>query len=510
MYMNIFNNLEYKLFYQNIIRNYSWISPKGFDTGIKVYNCVSRRKEPLILKRKNVVTWYTCGPTVYDSSHIGHASCFIKLDIIQKILSNYFKYNVITCMNITDVDDKIIKRASELGVKCTELTKKYEKELWFDLKCLKVEEPTVVLRVTEQIPYIISFIEKLIDNGQAYKASDHSVYFDVNSVKKYGKLQNIGTQEENKPSGVKKHVMDFALWKSRKDEDLFWKSPWGEGRPGWHIECSALASKIFGSNIDIHAGGIDLRFPHHENEEAQSCAYHDTPQWVNYWMHTGHLQLSNSEKMSKSLGNTLLIQEMLKSVSPEVFRMACSMSRYEYNMEYSEKLIATAKSNYNNFKNCIQSCNEFKNGFLKASINSELLNEHIHKCSNNIHSALCDDFDTPSVIKYLNQLVSTTNSMLHSTPSSVDQQGLVSILGVQNLISSILESFGFRLNDSEIISKDFNEIVDVLNVFRQDVRNLAIVDKNKELLQLCDKVRDNAKKCGINFKDRGQVSSWSL
>ncbi|CAH1968896.1 unnamed protein product [Acanthoscelides obtectus] len=287
-----------------------WVKPKGFDTGVKVYNCTTKQKEPLIIRNKNYLTWYTCGPTVYDSSHIGHASCYVKLDIIQRILKDYFKYNVVTVMNITDIDDKIIRRANQENVSYADVAKKYEEEFWSELCDLGVTEPNVVLRVTENMESIVSFIEKLVDENKAYKASDNSVYFSVDTCKAYGKLQNIGKNDKQK-SSVKRSVLDFALWKHSEDEP-HWNSPWGKGRPGWHIECSALASKAIGSAIDIHAGGIDLRFPHHENEEAQSCGFHNTSQWVNYWIHTGYLHKKHSEKMSKSLRNTVLIQDMLQ------------------------------------------------------------------------------------------------------------------------------------------------------------------------------------------------------
>ncbi|CAG9856584.1 unnamed protein product [Phyllotreta striolata] len=497
---------------QQIRKNHHWLAPTGWDTGIKVHNCITKQKEPLILKNKQFMTWYTCGPTVYDSSHLGHASCYVKLDIIQRILKEYFNINLVTALNITDIDDKIIRRAEELKVSHRELTKKYESEFWTDCQSLGISKPTVVVKVTEHIPLVIKFIEKLLDNNQCYIASDKSVYFDVKTTKNYGKLQNIGEQEEKKePGHVKKSLLDFALWKSTKAEgEPFWESPWGNGRPGWHIECSALASRIFGSNIDIHAGGIDLRFPHHENEEAQSCAFHGTSQWVNYWLHTGHLHLNQSTKMSKSLKNTVSIQDMLKTHDPHDFRMACVLSRYQNNMEYSDELMSTAKNTLKTFKNCVATCDEFKNGYISSTVDANVLNEHLDKSARNIHDALCDDFDTPSVIKILNELVSVTNSMLYTTASAGNTNGLGSVLAVRNFIDNILGIFGLNVLPEADASKDFSEIVDVLNEFRQAVRCLGIDDKNKNILQLCDNVRDKAKTCGVLFKDRGKLSTWSM
>lgn len=228
---------------------HSWRKPNGFDTGIKIYNCITRNKEPLIIKNKNLVTWYTCGPTVYDSSHVGHASCYVKLDTIQKILRNYFKYNLVTVMNITDVDDKIIARANQMKKMCKDVANMYEKEFFEDLKDLGIQKPNIILRVTDNMDIIIDFIKQLESKGQAYKAADNSVYFSVDKIN-YGKLVNIGGETKQKTKkGLKRNEMDFALWKESKEGEPYWHSPWGKGRPGWHIECSALATHALGKII---------------------------------------------------------------------------------------------------------------------------------------------------------------------------------------------------------------------------------------------------------------------
>lgn len=235
-------------FITNVQRfSHNWTKPEGYDTGIKIYNCITKSKEPFIVKNKHHLTWYTCGPTVYDSAHVGHASCYMKLDIIQKILKNYFKFNLVTVMNITDIDDKIIKRANEIKSDHKTLADKFEQEFWDDLIKLGIPQADIVIRVTENIKLIIDFIRKLEKDGFAYKAIDNSVYFDVDSYKYYGKLQNLGREElESKKKSIKKSVMDFALWKNSQPGEPFWNSPWGDGRPGWHIECSTLASHVLG------------------------------------------------------------------------------------------------------------------------------------------------------------------------------------------------------------------------------------------------------------------------
>jgi cysteinyl-tRNA synthetase len=197
------------------------------------------------VKNKNCVTWYTCGPTVYDSSHIGHASCFLKLDIIQRVLRQHFKLNLVTVMNITDIDDKIIARSNALKISTKELAKQFEREFWRDLDALEISRPNCVMRVTENLDIIKEFIIKLVDNKKAYQAENGSVYFDVGAYGRYGKLQNLG-EEDTVGSTYKKSNMDFALWKAAKQNEVYWESPWGPGRPGWHIECSALASHVFG------------------------------------------------------------------------------------------------------------------------------------------------------------------------------------------------------------------------------------------------------------------------
>lgn len=226
-------------------QNHRWVQPEGYDTGIKVFNCITKSKVPFIVKNKNLVTWYTCGPTVYDSSHIGHASCFVKLDIIQKILKNYFSLNLVTVMNITDIDDKIITKSNTLKISPNEVAKQFEKEFWRDLEALEINRPDCVLRVTENIELIKNFINELMNMNKAYKADNNSVYFNVGAYDNYAKLQNIG-DDLPEPSKYKKSSADFALWKAAKENEVSWDSPWGKGRPGWHIECSALASHIFG------------------------------------------------------------------------------------------------------------------------------------------------------------------------------------------------------------------------------------------------------------------------
>ncbi|XP_066147426.1 probable cysteine--tRNA ligase, mitochondrial [Euwallacea fornicatus] len=493
---------------------HSWTLPIGHNTSINIFNCVTKKNEPLIVKNKQAVTWYTCGPTVYDSAHVGHASCYVKLDIIQRILRQHFGLNLVTCMNVTDIDDKIIKKAAELKVDYKELSKKYEKEFWNDLKSLSILEPNIIVRVTDNIPLIISFIEQLIQHGAAYKALDNSVYFDVSkSPYPQGKLQNISEDYPDSSNQYKKSPADFALWKNTKYEgEPHFISPWGKGRPGWHIECSALASHIFGSEIDIHAGGLDLRFPHHENEEIQSCVFHGKCQWVNYWLHIGHLHSKDSVKMSKSLKNTLSIQDMLKSTKPEVFRMACVKGRYTTSMEFNSDLLKTAANSLSVFKNFVVTITEVKRGIIKPCLNNVVLAELLATSVRDIHTAFCDDFNTPHVMQVLNNIVSKINSMLHSSTNSAESFcEMHYLLGLTNVVINTLDMFGIDLSGSKDImqSDSESELIELLVSFRHDIRNLGLSEKNVDILTLCDGLRDKLKFHGLTVKDHGKVSSWS-
>ncbi|KAI4458538.1 cysteinyl-trna synthetase [Holotrichia oblita] len=443
----------------------NWIQPEGYDTGIKVYNCVTRTKVPLVVANKSCVTMYTCGPTVYDSAHIGHASCYVKLDIIQRILRRYFKLNLVTVMNITDIDDKIINESKNLNKSPIEVARCHEKEYIQDLDQLLVTKPDVLL-----------FDEKF-----AYKSEDGSVYFDVSQYENYGKLQKIGenTLEVNTGS-IKNSPADFALWKAAKPNEPYWDSFFGPGRPGWHIECSALAGNIIGSSVDIHAGGIDLRFPHHENEEAQSCTFFSKPQWVNYWLHTGHLHLRDSVKMSKSLKNTISIQDMLKTVNPVVFRVACLLSHYRRQ--------------------------------LQSTIDNKSLIESLSETMTAVDNALQDDFNTPVVIESIHRLMTVTNKMLH-TPSTNSNylNHSVYVTAVMNFVLEIFKVFGVDILSKQINEEvnDYSDIIDVLIKFRQNVRQLGISERNENALKLCDETRDELRNLGVYIKDHGKISSWS-
>ncbi|KAJ8723160.1 hypothetical protein PYW08_003072 [Mythimna loreyi] len=482
-----------------------WLMPNGNPTGAYIYNCVADQKVPVILNDPHIATWYSCGPTVYDSAHIGHASCYVKLDIIQRIIKSVFNIKLVTAMGITDIDDKIIKKGIETKTHFQNIAKQYEHEFWLDMASLNIEKPLIITRVSDHIHSIESFVQKLIDTGMAYVTLDGSVYFDTPKFPSYGKLQKPQLEGEA-ANEEKRNKTDFALWKGHKPGEPSWDVAWGKGRPGWHIECSAMVSKVFGSQIDFHAGGIDLQFPHHENEEAQSCAYHNTRQWANYWIHVGHLHVKGDSKMSKSLKNTISIPELLKNHSADVFRMACLTSSYRYPMEYSPAVMKTAEEVLNKFKFFLKDAfvyvnnNAVSNGDYKDKILDDL-----QKIEEANIEALKNDFNTAVCINNLLSLVSNANKVIRSDTSEYYP---VPIVLIAEYVTGVLTTFGLKLQDSAQETVLSNSLIDTLVEFRHTVRLNALSRKDKEILQACDIIRDKMKKIKIQINDSNKTSSW--
>ncbi|XP_051799324.1 probable cysteine--tRNA ligase, mitochondrial isoform X2 [Acanthochromis polyacanthus] len=393
-----------------------WVKPSGFDTGLKTYNSLTKQKEPLILAREGVATWYSCGPTVYDHAHLGHACSYVRFDILQRILSSFFGVTVVHAMVITDIDDKIIKRSWEESVSPAVVARMYEDEFKKDMLSLKVIPPAVYLRVTENVQHIVAFIERIITNGHAYATKEGDVYFDIQSIgDRYGRFGGAAESQGEAGSSSKRDQRDFALWKRSKPQEPFWESPWGRGRPGWHIECSTVASCVFGSQLDIHSGGIDLAFPHHENEVAQSEAFHQSGQWANYFLHSGHLHLKGSaEKMSKSLKNFITIKDFLESYSADEFRMFCLLTKYRSAIDYSDGSMSEARSSLETISTFIHDAQAYMKGQLQRSpVQEHLLWERLAETKSAVLKALLDDFDTPRAVSALMNLVYHGNCQLH-------------------------------------------------------------------------------------------------
>uniref|UniRef100_A0A8C6WT07 cysteine--tRNA ligase n=1 Tax=Neogobius melanostomus TaxID=47308 RepID=A0A8C6WT07_9GOBI len=499
--------------------NKKWTRPSGYDAGVKVFNSLTKQKEPLILAREKVATWYSCGPTVYDHAHLGHACSYVRFDIVQRILTRVFGITVIHAMVITDIDDKIIKRSWEENISPSVLTRMFEDEFKKDMLLLKVLPPLVYLRVTENVHHIVTFIEQIIRNGHAYATSDGDVYFDIQSIgDRYGRF--IGAMESQETVSLdKKDPRDFALWKKSKPQEPFWESPWGRGRPGWHIECSTVASSVFGSQLDIHSGGIDLAFPHHENEIAQSEAHHQCGQWCNYFLHSGHLHLKGrAEKMSKSLKNYITIKVnyvIFVHVSIVIF---CSLTR-PVSIDYSDGSMLEARASLETVSAFINSAQAYMRGKLHTSpIQEALLWEKLEETKSSVLTALADDFDTPRAVSAVLSLVYHANCQLQPVSNCTGEARSPAVLGaLVSYILDIFDLFGINTFKSPVsISPQthLEGILDLLTQFRSEVREFALTQQERSnssskpglyperipLLKACDTFRDDLAALGVIIK----------
>ncbi|NWZ44023.1 SYCM protein, partial [Brachypodius atriceps] len=488
-------------------RRRQWLPPEGRDSGIVAYNSRSRSKEPLVLATEGVATWYSCGPTVYDHAHLGHACSYVRFDIIRRIMTRFFGIEVLMVMGITDIDDKIIKRANEMNISPVALARIYEEDFKQDMAALKVLPPTVYMRVTDNIPQIISFIKKIISSGQAYATSQGNVYFDVKSWgKRYGVLTAINpdTQDEGVDSD-KRHGKDFALWKAAKPQELSWNSPWGKGRPGWHIECSAISSAVFGKQLDIHTGGIDLAFPHHENEIAQCEVYHQCEQWGNYFLHSGHLHVKGSqEKMSKSLKNYITIKDFLKKCSSDQFRMFCLRGRYSsgkakplpylsrcvwlfhtffpaHAVEFSEESMEDAKNLLQAISSFIRDANAYIKGQLVCDpVREDILWERLANTKVTVKAAFADDFDTSRAVAAIMDLIHHGNRQLKAVTKDAGSPRSSVVYGsIISYIEGFFNALGMSFEERQMAvggdkSAVLCNVVEELVRFRMKVRHYAL------------------------------------
>ncbi|KAM8872854.1 putative cysteine--tRNA ligase, mitochondrial [Synchiropus picturatus] len=513
-----------------------WTKPSGFDTGLMMYNSLTKRKETLILAREGAATWYSCGPTVYDHSHLGHACSYVRFDIVQRILTRLLGITVIHAMVITDIDDKIIKRSLEENISPTILARFYEDEFKKDMMSLKVIPPAVYLRVTENVPQIVGFIERIIRNGHAYPTEEGDVYFDISSIgHRYGKFAaaTVEPEVEAVSNSGKKDVRDFALWKRSKPQEPYWESPWGPGRPGWHIECSTVASSVFGSQLDIHSGGIDLAFPHHENEVAQSEAYHQCGQWANYFIHSGHLHVKGSgEKMSKSLKNYITIKDFLKAYTADEFRMFCLLTKYRSGIEFSEGSMRDAQVTLGTISNFCHEAEAYMRGQLQcASVQETALWERLAETKSRVQAALTDDFDTARAMSEVMNLVHHGYCQLQPSTRTEGQARSPAVFGaMRSYVRDVVDMFGIALQHSKVTelggssSVSLEPILEQLTNFRCQIRAFALTKQDHPsgssrgelyperlpLLEACDKLRDDLGSLGVTIKDRGSTSTWEI
>ncbi len=378
-------------------------------TKLTLYNTSSKKKEIFKPFRGKKVGLYTCGPTVYDYAHIGNLRSMIFYDILRRTLK-YNSYKIRQVMNITDIEDKIIRKAKQEKKKESEITKKFTKIFFDDIGKLNIEKAEAYPRATDNIKEIISLIGKLLKKGYAYQGDDKSVYFDINKFKKYGALSDLKKREIKIGARIssdeydKKQAQDFVLWKARKQGEPFWKSPWGEGRPGWNIECSAMSIKYLGSPIDIHAGGVDLIFPHHENEIAQSEAA-TGKKFVRYWVHGEHI-LVNAKKMSKSLGNFYILRDLdKKGFNPLVFRYLVLTTHYRSKLNFTWKSLNAAKEALNNLLGKIS---EIENKTLGTTMHSSKQKDYFDLYKQKFLEYINDDLNAPKALSLIWKVLKDT------------------------------------------------------------------------------------------------------
>ena len=478
---------------------------------MRFYNTMSTKIEEFETIENGKVKMYVCGPTVYNYIHLGNARPIIVFDT----LARYFKYrgyDVTYIQNFTDVDDKIIKRANEEGISVKEVTEKYIKGFFEDIESLNISDDIVRPKVTENMPEIIKIIKKLIDEGFAYE-KDGNVFFEVKKFEEYGSLSNQKIDELEIGARVdimeeKNNPLDFALWKRKKEGEPYWDSPWGQGRPGWHIECSAMAKKYLGDTFDIHGGGQDLVFAHHENEIAQSrCAYHGN--FANYWLHNGFIQV-NGDKMSKSLGNFFLLREILGKFPGNVVRLFILGTHYRKpinfsmdNMEDSRKTLKNIVTSMNNFSEIIEkfSGKGSHEGEVSDNTGNNSTNEFkekVNELDKKFMEAMDEDMNTPQALAVIFDQIKETKKFSVNVSSGEEAEALnYSYNSLRKKLEEVLgivlfmedENKNFKNND-----KLTGNLIELLIKLRADARK----EKN---FKLSDEIRDNLKELGIEIQD---------
>ncbi len=466
---------------------------------LKLYNTLTKKVEDFVPINPNEVRFYMCGPTVYDYFHIGNARSFVMADIVRKYFE-YKGYNVKFVMNLTDVDDKIIKKANEEKRKPDDLTNDYINAFFEDINKLKIKKATVYPKATEHIEEIINLIKKLEDKKFAYN-KDGNVFYDVKHFNQYGKLSGKNIEELEIGARIdlneeKIDPLDFALWKKAKEGEPYWESPWGKGRPGWHIECSAMSCKHLGETFDIHAGGNDLIFPHHENEIAQSEAANGKP-FVKYWMHFGFLNI-NEEKMSKSLGNFFTAREVLKKYSAEAIRMFFAQAYYRGPLNFSDDLLTAAEKGLEKINNLVDKVNsEIKknNSGAKPDFDFKLFYQRFEE-------AMDDDFNTSQAaavifdfVKDVNRIIASSENVDVNFYNDVKTFLTKTAGGVLGIVDFNKATFG----DDKLV----NDLIELLIALR-------IEAKQNKNYQLSDTIRDRLKELGVILQDSKEGTTYKI
>jgi cysteinyl-tRNA synthetase len=477
---------------------------------LKIYNTLTGKKETFVPIQKDTVKMYVCGPTVYDTSHIGHARSVVVFDMIFRWLTR-IGYGVTYVRNFTDVDDKIIKKSNETGEACSAITEKYIDEFHNEMDALNVLRPTMAPKATEHIDHIIRFVEKLIEKGKAYAVDDGNVYFSIDAFEKYGRLSGRNPEDMRAGSRIaveekKKNPLDFTLWKPAKPGEPFWESPWGKGRPGWHIECSAMSHEYLGEGFDIHGGGKDLIFPHHENEIAQSEALFGT-QFVKYWIHNGFVDINN-EKMSKSLGNFTMIKDVLERYAPEVIRMFLLSNHYRSPIDFSEQSmheVGMGLDRIYGFLERLENLGIHAENSGDGGKSSGLLWQAFTEAMN-------DDFNSAKALAAVFEIVKKGNKTLDQAPARPGENVLTQMAQIRTDMAAIAGILGIFLETpSAWFAAKKDKGMAQMSVTPEQVEALiaerAQARKDKNFAR-ADEIRDQLQEMNIILKDGAAGTTW--
>lgn len=463
---------------------------------IRFYNTLTKRIEEFIPLEEGKVKIYMCGPTVYDYFHIGNARSFVMIDIIRRYFI-YKGFDVKFVMNLTDIDDKIINKAISEGVSASTIAEKYSKAFFEDIQKLKIKPADVYPKATENIQNIIELIQKLIEKGIAYRTNG-DVFYDVTKFPEYGKLS--GKKLEDLIAGArvelneqKKNPADFALWKSAKPGEPYWESPWGKGRPGWHIECSVMSMKNLGETFDIHAGGNDLIFPHHENEIAQSEAATGKP-FARYWIHFGFLNIDN-QKMSKSLGNFFTAREILEKFSAESLRLLYAQSIYSAPLNFSLELLQNSENAIKRIKNSIHQ--------VQTSLVVEKQEEfNTERFFVSFEEVMDDNFNTPQAVAVFFDFIKDVNSFIakHNALSLYNREKIIDFFKkVGQDVFGIIDLSEEKSFDDKLVDELMKIIIDIRSLMRAEKR-----------FDIADKIRDELKKLNIELEDKKGITTYKI
>ncbi len=502
---------EYRAHIIELERRISTLEGKG-DT-IKVYNTMSGRKEDFVPNTPGKVGMYVCGITAYDVCHLGHARSAVVFDIIKRYL-RYRGFDVTHVRNITDIDDKIIAKAAQENISTDEVAGKYTEEYYHDMELLGVGRADIEPNATDHIKEMLEAIETLINKGFAYPV-DGDVYFEVSKFEGYGKLS--GKNVDDLISGArvdvddrKKSPLDFALWKASKEGEPWWESPWGKGRPGWHIECTAMSSKYLGNSFDIHGGGADLTFPHHENEIAQSEAY-SGEQFVKYWIHNGFITV-DKEKMSKSLGNFFTIKEILNKYEPEVVRYFLLTAHYRSPIEFSDVQLNEAELSIDRYYTTVLRVSDFLEApeSKEKNINAEELEELLSSFKDKFHNAMNDDFNTASALGFIFELIRELNRFLDGKPSGQKAHDIVvrasdllaEVGGVLNIFNKTPKEWYSALMKTKNISFSDEDL-------EQKIQERQQAREEKDWAK-ADVIRNELAELGVVLEDKKDSTRWKI